>query len=58
MQPRAPPSGGCWMLDRYWDGSMAPGARHYSFEANRAGFVLMMVWLLVSFALILFTRET
>jgi len=33
-----------WMLDRYWDGSMAAGTRTYSLDAYRAGFVLMIGW--------------
>lgn len=47
-----------WMLDRYWDGSMAGGARVYGLDAYRAGFMLMIAWVAVSLTLILFTRET
>jgi len=46
------------MLDRYWDGSMAGGARVYGLDAYRAGFMLMIAWVAVSLTLILFTRET
>jgi sugar phosphate permease len=47
-----------WVLDRYWDGAMAGGARVYAFEAYRAGFSLMLAWLVVAVVLALLTRET
>jgi MFS family permease len=47
-----------WVLDRYWDGTLAGGARIYSFEAYRAGFSLMLAWLAVAVICALFTRET
>jgi MFS family permease len=47
-----------WVLDRYWDGTLAGGARVYSFEAYRAGFSLMLAWLAVAVICALFTRET
>jgi nitrate/nitrite transporter NarK len=47
-----------WVLDRYWDGALAAGARVYSFEAFRAGFSLMLAWSVVAVILALFTRET
>ena len=47
-----------WMLDRSWDGAMAAGARVYAFDAYRAGFAPMLVWLLLALLLVAFTRET
>ncbi len=47
-----------WVLDRYWDGTLESGARVYSFAAYRAGFSLMLGWLVVAAVLVLFTRET
>lgn len=47
-----------WMLDRYWDGTMRNGARLYDFAAFRAGFSLMLVWLVVAVVLALTTRDT
>jgi len=47
-----------WMLDRYWDGTLEGGVRVYRFEAYRAGFSFMLAWLVLSIALVLFTRET
>jgi len=46
------------VLDRYWDGNVESGARIYSFGAYRAGFSLMLVWLVIAVVLVLFTRET
>jgi len=47
-----------WVLDRYWEGAVAGGARIFSFGAYQAGFSLMLAWLLVAIALVGFTRET
>ncbi|MFC1882940.1 MFS transporter, partial [Thermodesulfobacteriota bacterium] len=47
-----------WMLDRNWDGAMLQGVRIYDLAAYRAGFLLMLVWALLSLALLFFTRET
>jgi sugar phosphate permease len=47
-----------WVLDRYWDGTLEAGVRVYSFAAYRAGFSLMLGWLVVAAVLVLFTRET
>jgi MFS family permease len=47
-----------WILDRYWDGTLADGVRIYSFDAYRAGFTLMLGWLAVSLILVGFTHET
>jgi MFS family permease len=47
-----------WMLDRRWEGAVREGVRVYSLSAYHAGFWLMMGWILLSLALLLFTRET
>jgi MFS family permease len=47
-----------WMLDRHWDGGIQEGVRVYSLAAYQAGFALMMGWLILSFLLLFFTRET
>jgi MFS family permease len=47
-----------WMLDRNWTGELIGGVRIYDLAAYRAGFLLMLVWALVSLALLFFTRET
>ncbi|HSL40628.1 MAG TPA: MFS transporter, partial [Desulforhopalus sp.] len=46
------------VLDRLWLGEVAEGVRLYGAEAYRAGFTLMVLWLVVSFVLLFFTRET
>lgn len=47
-----------WMLDRYWDGAVVGGAHVFGFGAYRAGFSLMLAWLVVAIVLVFFTRET
>ena len=47
-----------WMLDRNWIGDWSNGVKIYSLNAYRAGFTLMIVWALLSFGLLFFTRET
>jgi hypothetical protein len=47
-----------WMLDRNWTGELFQGVRIYDLAAYRAGFLLMLVWAVVSLALLFFTRET
>jgi MFS family permease len=47
-----------WMLDRRWDGAIVNGVRVYDFDAYRAGFTLMLVWLGAALVLLLFVRET
>jgi MFS family permease len=47
-----------WMLDRNWTGEMLQGIRIYDLAAYRAGFLLMLVWALLSLVLLFFTRET
>ena len=46
------------VLDRMWQGQMVEGARVYSVGAYHSGFALMLVWIVVSFIFLLFTRET
>jgi MFS family permease len=47
-----------WMLDRLWRGAVQEGARVYDLAGYRAGFGLMMAWLVASLAAVLFTSET
>ena len=47
-----------WMLDRHWGGAMVNGVRVYDFDAYRAGFMLMLVWLAAALVLLVFVRET
>ena len=47
-----------WILDRNWLGDAVEGVRIYSLSAYRTGFALMIVWAVLSFALLFFTRET
>jgi MFS family permease len=47
------------VLDRMWTaGNVEAGVRVYSVDAYRSGFSLMLAWIVVSFILLLFTRET
>ena len=47
-----------WVLDRMWGGETADGVRVFDLDAYRAGFMLMLTWMGVAVALVLFTRET
>ena len=47
-----------WVLDRHWAGTFANGVRVYDFDAYRAGFTLMLVWLAAALVLLAFVRET
>jgi nitrate/nitrite transporter NarK len=47
-----------WVLDRMWSGEIVNGVRVFDLDAYRAGFMLMIAWMGVAVALILFTRET
>jgi MFS family permease len=47
-----------WVLDKLWTGEMVEGVRVYSLAAYRGGFSLMLAWILFSFILLFFTRET
>jgi len=47
-----------WILDRNWDGQLVNGARIYDLSAYHQAFLLMTAWVILSFVLVLFTRET
>jgi sugar phosphate permease len=47
-----------WVLDRYWDGGLNAGARVYPFEGYRAGFSLMLAWLVVASVCAMLTKDT
>ena len=47
-----------WLLDRMWTGDFLMGVRIYSVTSYRIGFGLMLAWIIVSFILLMFTRET
>lgn len=47
-----------WVLDRMWGGGISNGVRVYDFAAYRAGFSLMLVWLVICAILLVLTRET
>jgi len=46
------------LLDYHWTDQMANGVRVYSLDAYEMGFIPMMGWILLSLALLFFTRET
>ncbi len=46
------------MLDSMWGGELHMGARVYDVAAYRSGFSLMLIWIVISFILLLFTKET
>jgi predicted MFS family arabinose efflux permease len=47
-----------WILDLNWNGALVAGVRAYDASAYAAGFTLVLIWLGVSFAAALATRET
>jgi sugar phosphate permease len=47
-----------WVLDRHWDGRMLGNARIYDLTSYQQAFLLMTGWVILSFLLILFARET
>jgi nitrate/nitrite transporter NarK len=47
-----------WALDRQWSGATIGGVRVYDVAAYRAGFALIVAWLVLSFICIALTRET
>lgn len=47
-----------WLLDRYWQGALAGGARIYDAAAWQAGFTLVFVALCLSLLALLFVRES
>lgn len=46
-----------FVLDRYWSGATANGARIYDFEAYQRGFALMLAWAVAALAVLAFVRE-
>ncbi|MSQ71907.1 MAG: hypothetical protein EXR27_11555 [Betaproteobacteria bacterium] len=46
------------VLDHLWTGATAGGVRVYDFNAYRAGFSPMLLWLAVALVCLLLTRET
>jgi MFS family permease len=47
-----------WMLDRSWRGDLVDGIRIYNIAAYQTGFIFMIVWAVLSFIILFFTRET
>lgn len=47
-----------WILDLNWSGTVVGTVRVYDAQAYRAAFALILVWLAVSLAATLATRET
>ena len=47
-----------FVLDRMWRGDLAAGVRVYDAAAYRSGFSIMLAWIVISFILLIFTRET
>lgn len=47
-----------WVLDRYWDGSLAGTVRVYGEDAYRAGFALILVYVLAALLSVSITRDT
>jgi MFS family permease len=46
------------VLDSMWQGGLSEGVRVYDAAAYRSGFSMMLAWIVVSFILLTFTRET
>jgi MFS family permease len=46
------------MLDRNWTGDILDGIRTYNISAYHTGFMLIIVWIVLSFILLFFTQET
>jgi hypothetical protein len=46
------------MLDSRWSGTVANGVRVYTVESYHAGFLLIVVWLVVTCTLIALSTET
>ena len=47
-----------WALDGRWTGALVNGVRVYSVDAFRTAFTMIVVWSVLSAALIALTRET
>jgi uncharacterized protein YqgC (DUF456 family) len=46
------------ILDRFWQGVVVNGVRQYGLEAFQAGLLFLAGWIVVSYLLLLATRET
>ncbi len=46
------------VLDRMWKGDLSEGVRMYDAAAYHSGFSIMLAWIVISFILLFFTRET
>ena len=46
------------VLDSLWTGNLSEGVRVYDAAAYRSGFSIMLAWIVISFVLLFFTRET
>ena len=46
------------VLDNLWHGDLSKGVRVYDAAAYRSGFSIMLAWIVISFILLIFTRET
>jgi MFS family permease len=46
------------MLDRNWSGDVVNGIRTYTISAYHTGFTFIILWVVLSFILLFFTRET
>lgn len=47
-----------WVLDSRWQGQMKAGARIYELSAYSTGFSLLLIWSILAFICLIFTRET
>jgi hypothetical protein len=47
-----------FVLDKMWTGNFLNGVRVYDATAYRNGFAIMLAWIVISFLLLFFTRET
>jgi MFS family permease len=47
-----------FVLDSMWKGYLSKGVRVYDAAAYRSGFSIMLAWIVISFILLIFTRET
>ena len=47
-----------WVLDRHWQGTLVNGVRSYDLQAYQAGFIPILVWLILCAAMIFVSHET
>ncbi len=47
-----------YLIGRHWSGQMLNGVHLYDVHAYRAGFILIVLWLILSSILLSFTKET